>query len=116
MASAPEQAQENQRQRSLRAYRTSGRSRGLRRKFQIRMSHPIISDDLPRLDALTVEWIAAFEGSSVAHLETWSRPSCAMIEDWTRQSGFAMSLWKTYEECGKSSRNKRASRNSCVKN
>ena len=80
---------------------TSAKSRGLRRNFQIRMSHLIIFDDLPRLDAPMVEWIAAFEGPSVAHLETWSRPSCAMIEDWTRQSGFAMNVWKTYEECGK---------------
>jgi hypothetical protein len=46
----------------------------------MRVSHLTNFDDLPRLDAPTLEWIAAFEGPSVAHLQIRSRASCAVID------------------------------------
>jgi hypothetical protein len=46
----------------------------------MQVSHPTIFDDLPRFDRTTVEWIAAFEGPSVAHLQDVPPQPCDMID------------------------------------
>lgn len=50
-------------------------------------------DDLPRFDRATTEWIATFEGPSVAHLQRPPRQSCAMIDLATERPDAMVADW-----------------------